>query len=96
MCIPHGHELRWGNAGGLGGTGQRGDKGRKIGKTNSIINKKYFFKSERNINMWLPLVRPLVGNLAHNPDMCPDWESSQQPFDSQASTQSTETHQPGQ
>ena len=28
--------------------------------------------------------------------MCPDWESSQQPLGSQASSQSTEPHQPGQ
>ena len=27
--------------------------------------------------------------------MCPDWESNQRPFGSQASTQSTEAHQPG-
>ena len=38
---------------------------------------------------------PPTGDLAHNPGMCPDWESNQQPFDSQASTQSTEPHQPG-
>ena len=36
------------------------------------------------------------GDLAHNPGMCPDGESNQQPFGSQASTQSTEPHQPGQ
>ena len=30
-----------------------------------------------------------------NPDMCHDWESNRQPFGSQASTQSTEPHQPG-
>ena len=29
---------------------------------------------ERNINVWLPLARHL---LAHNPGMCPDWESNQ-------------------
>ena len=34
-------------------------------------------------------------DLAHNPGMCPDRESNQQPFGSQASTQSIETHQPG-
>ena len=33
--------------------------------------------------------------LAHNPGMCPDWELNQQPFGLQASTQSTELHQPG-
>ena len=35
------------------------------------------------------------GDLAHNPGMCPDWESNQGPFASQASAQSTEPHQPG-
>ena len=35
-----------------------------------------------------------TGNLAHNPGMCSDWESNQRPFGSQASTQSTEPHQP--
>ena len=38
---------------------------------------------------------PQTGDLAHNPGMCPDWESNQQLFDSQASTRSTEPHQPG-
>ena len=36
-----------------------------------------------------------TGDLAHNPGMCPDWESSPRPFGSQAGTQSTEPHQPG-
>ena len=36
-----------------------------------------------------------TGDLAHNPGMCPHWESNQQPFGSQAGTQSTEPHQPG-
>ena len=39
---------------------------------------------------------PPTGDLAHNPGMCPDWESNWQPFASQSSTQSTEPHQPGQ
>ena len=34
-------------------------------------------------------------DLAHNPGMCPDWELNQQPFGSQASTQSSEPYQPG-
>ena len=38
---------------------------------------------------------PLTGDLAYNPGKCPDWESNQQPFGSQAGTQSTEPHQPG-
>ena len=37
-----------------------------------------------------------AGDLAHNPGMCSDWELNQQPLGSQASTQSTETHQPEQ
>ena len=36
-----------------------------------------------------------IGDLVHNPGMCPDWESNHQPFGSQAGTQSTEPHQPG-
>ena len=35
-----------------------------------------------------------TGDLAHNPDMCPDWESNRRPFGSQAGAQSTEPHQP--
>ena len=38
---------------------------------------------------------PLTGDLAHNPCTCPDWESNQWPFGSQAGTQSIEPHQPG-
>ena len=38
---------------------------------------------------------PPTGDLAHNPGMCPNWESNQQPFGSQALAQSTEPHQPG-
>ena len=38
---------------------------------------------------------PPTGDLACNPGMCPDWESNQRPFGSQASAQSTEPHQPG-
>ena len=34
-------------------------------------------------------------DLAHNPGMCPDWESNQRPFGLQAGIQSTEPHQPG-
>ena len=31
---------------------------------------------ERNINMWLPLMSPPTGDLAHNSGMYPDWESN--------------------
>ena len=34
-------------------------------------------------------------DLARHPGMCPDWESNQQAFGSQASTQSTEPQQLG-
>ena len=37
---------------------------------------------------------PPTGDLDHNPGMCPDWESNQQPFSSQANIQSTEPLQP--
>ena len=37
-----------------------------------------------------------TGDLACNLGMCPDWESNWRPFGVQASTQSTEPHQPGQ
>ena len=32
ICTTHGHELRWGNAGGRGYAWQRGIKGRKMGQ----------------------------------------------------------------
>ena len=38
---------------------------------------------------------PPAGDLACNTGMCPDPELNKQPFGSQASTQSTEPHQPG-
>ena len=38
---------------------------------------------------------PPTGDLVCNPDVCPDWESNQRPFGSQASTQSTELYQLG-
>ena len=38
---------------------------------------------------------PPTGDLAHNPGMCPDWESNLLPFGSQSSAQSTEPHHPG-
>ena len=36
-----------------------------------------------------------TGDLARNPGMCLDWESSRTPFGSQASAQPTEPHQSG-
>ena len=41
------------------------------------------------------LLHASAGDLACNPGMHPDWESKWRPFGSQASTQSTELHQPG-
>ena len=42
ICTAHGHELRWGNAGGRGGARQRGIKGRKKSNNyNNVINKIY-------------------------------------------------------
>ena len=38
---------------------------------------------------------PPTGDLAHNPGMCPDWESNWQPFGLQAGAQSTEQYPPG-
>ena len=39
---------------------------------------------------------PPTGDLAHNPGMCPDWESKWRPFGSQTGIQSTKPHQPWQ
>ena len=54
----------------------------------------------RNIDVWdkqlVVSCMPLTGDLAHNADLCPDWESNQQPFGLQAGAQFTEPHQPGQ
>ena len=55
---------------------------------------------ERNINVRethtsVASHTPPTGDLAYNPGMCTDQESSQQPFSSQANTQSTEAPQPG-
>ena len=36
-----------------------------------------------------------TGDLACNPGMCPDWESTQKSFGSQVGAQSTKPHQPG-
>ena len=50
---------------------------------------------ERHQCMVTSHTRP-TWDLAHNPDMCPDWELNQQPFGLQAGTQSTKPYQPGQ
>ena len=51
---------------------------------------------ERNINVWLPLVCPLLGIWSTTQALCPDWDLNQRPCGSQVGTQSTEPHQPGQ
>ena len=51
---------------------------------------------QRNINVWLPLMCPLLGTWPATQSCSLDWELYQRPFGSQASIQSTEPHQPGQ
>ena len=36
ICMTHGHELRWGNDGGMGSSGQRGIMGRKRNGTSVV------------------------------------------------------------
>ena len=56
-CTTHGHELRWGNAGGMGVTGQRGIKERKKReKYNSIINKIYLKNKLKNSQLSVRIV----------------------------------------
>ena len=50
---------------------------------------------ERSIIVWLLLTWPPLGTWPRNPGMCPDCESNQRPFGSQAHAQSTKLHQPG-
>ena len=49
---------------------------------------------ERNISVWLPLMRPLLGIWPATQACALDWELNQWLFGSQAGTQSTEPHQP--
>ena len=49
---------------------------------------------ERNINVWLPFARPLLGTWPETQGMCPDWELNRRPFGSQAGTWSSEPCQP--
>ena len=46
-CMTHGHELRWGNAGGRWGAGQRGVKGRKNGTTVIAYSIQYIFLKKK-------------------------------------------------
>ena len=57
----------------------RGERGRKRRKHQCVV----------------PSHTPPTGDLAYSPGMYPDWELNQRPFGLQASTQSTEPHQPG-
>ena len=50
---------------------------------------------ERNINVWLPLMRPPLGARPATQACALDWESNQRPFGLQDRAQSTELHQPG-
>ena len=52
-------------------------------------------KKGRETSMYGSSCVPPTGDLAHDPGMCPDWESNQWPFGSQSQPQSTETHQSG-
>ena len=57
-------------------------------------------EKERNSNVWelhgsAASRTPPSRDLACNPGMCPDWESNQWLFGSQAGTESIEPHQPG-
>ena len=52
-------------------------------------------KKKRETSMCGCLSHTHTRDLAYNPGMCPDWELNWWPFGSQASTQSTEPHQPG-
>ena len=49
---------------------------------------------ERNIRVWLPPTRPLLGTWPETQAWAQDWELNWQPFDLQAGAQSTEPHQP--
>ena len=90
---------------------KRMDFQRKLQKKNiHFFKKKRFYlfifgerrweeERERNMNVWLPLIHPHLGTWTATQACCPrlgiklvTWR----PFGSQASTESTEPHQPGQ
>ena len=70
---------------------ERGREGEREGERGEGREK----ERERSISVRLPIACPQLRGLARNPGMCPDWESNQRPFGSQAGNQSTEPHQPG-
>ena len=51
--------------------------------------------SVQEIHRLVAFLTPPARDLGHNPGMCPDWESNQQPFGLQAGAQSTKPYQPG-
>ena len=53
-------------------------------------------KHQHMKHWWVASCTPPTGDWAHNPGLCPDWESIRQPFTLQADTQVTEPQQPGQ
>ena len=55
----------------------------------------HFLREEEKYQCVVASHMPPTGDLACNPGMCPDWESNQRPFNSQAGAQSTELHQQG-
>ena len=63
----------------------RGREGEREGKKHQCV---------RDISIGCLSLAP-TRDPVHNPGMCPDWEVNQRPFSLQASTQSTEPHQPG-
>ena len=62
---------------------------------NSLVLANVWKKREKHQRM-VASCTPPTGDLACKPGMCPERDSNQQPFSLQASTQSTEPHQPGQ
>ena len=44
-------------------------------------------RERETLTGWLPLAHAPTGNHTHNPDMCPDWESNQQPLGLRDNTQ---------
>ncbi|KAF6072927.1 hypothetical protein HJG60_010008 [Phyllostomus discolor] len=70
----------------LAGKIKQGKGGRKRGRGRSMCER-YIHQVSSNTSR--------TGDLARNPGICPDQETSQQPFCSQAGAQSTEPHQPG-
>ena len=53
ICMTHGHELRWGNAGGRGGYRAEGNKGerKKWDNCNSLINKIFYILKNKSVHL---------------------------------------------